>query len=891
MRILEMRAIPGPNIYSHSPVFTVKIDLEQCADITTAGLPGFAERLAEALPGLIDHHCSRGRPGGFMERLREGTYLGHVFEHVALELQTAAGESVSYGTTRSADSAGVYWVAFSYNHPRVAGEAAEAALELVDTISRGRPYDVRERLKGLSELAMQFRPGPSTRAVLDAAAARNLPVIPLDDGLLYQVGYGRKSRRIQAAETSLTSNIAADIATDKVLTKKLLLSAGLPVAEGTAALEPEEACRAARRLGYPVVVKPADGCKGKGVTLFVENDQEVREAFTQARVFSTRIMIEKQIPGLDYRVIVVDGKVAAAAERRPPVVVGDGLRSIEALVEELNRDPRRGDDHEMPLTKVTMDSVALHTLEKQGLTPATVLDEGRTAYLRWQANLSTGGSSRDVTDEVHPDIKAVCARAAHIVGLDIAGIDLIAHDIARPDGGGFAVIEVNAAPGLRMHIHPAEGNPRPVGNAIIDYLFDGNDGRIPIIAVTGTNGKTTTVRMLASMYQEAGLRTGYSTTDGVYIGDRKILDGDLAGPAGAGVLLQDPTIDAVVLEAARGGLIRKGLAYDYARVGVITNISEDHLGQDGAHSLEDLAYAKSLVVECVDPNGYAVLNADDPLVAGLQRRSPGRAAFFSTSCSNMLVHHAVSCGELCAYVTRQSLVVQQGTVVLLKLALSRIPATMGGKATHNIENALAAALAACAAGLPIQPIKSALMQFRCDMVHNPGRFNLYNYGRLKVLIDYGHNPAGILRVLEAVRFIPHRVLIGVIAAPGDRANETIRRVGCVAGEGFDRLIIKEDSDKRGRQPGEVARLLCEGAMSSRSRNGIDIVLDEAEAVRFAVRHAPARALVVVFYEKLHAVIHAVQQELGPLPVVRPRNQSSSPGEAARTPPVEDLITQ
>lgn len=865
MRIVEMRTLMGPNIYSRMPVHRVTLDLEDFSDLTTDRVPGFCDRLLESLPGIAGHYCSLGCPGGFVTRMRRGTYFGHVVEHVALELQTTAGEDVTYGTTRGTETPGVYQVVFSCRHPAVAEEAARLAVQLVESLIVGQSPSAERTIQALSVRALQCRPGPSTRAILTAAEERDIPITTLDEGLLFQLGYGVAARRIQAAETSWTSNISADIAKDKILTKRLLAAAGMPVPDGELVTTIDEACQAADRLGYPVVVKPVDGCKGQGVSLCLTAPGEVREAFELTRRLSKRVLVERQVPGRDYRAVVIGGRVEAIAERRPPEVNGDGIHSIRELMEALNADPERGNDHEKPLTRVTVDDGLTRTLAKQGLDLDTVLEPDRKAVLRWHANLSTGGASCDVTAEVHPAIQSLCVRAARVVGLDVAGVDLIAGDITRADGGGLAIIEVNAAPGLRMHLHPAKGLPRAVGEAVIDYLFAEGNGRIPLIAVTGTNGKTTTARLIASAFEEAGFVTGTCTTDSVVIGGEPVQIGDWAGPAGARMILGDPIVEAAVIEVARGGLIAKGLGYDRALVGVITNISEDHLGQDGVHTLDDLAHVKSVVSEQVLPDGWSVLNADDPVVASLACRAGGQIAYFSISPTNMLVRLSLGAGGLCGFVDQCVLVVQRGDRVLLRLPLVKIPSTLGGKAIHNVENALAASVASAAAGLPPSAIEASLVRFSCDLSQNPGRLNLFDYGNIKVLVDYGHNPAGIARIIQAVEAIEHRELIGVVAAPGDRSDETIRRIGRVAGSGFDRLVIREDSDRRGRAPGEVARLIGDGASSVRTRNGVEIVPDEAEAVQKAVADAPDGALVVVFYEKLDNVLSALAEVLGPRP--------------------------
>ena len=855
----------GPNYYSHRPVQIIDLDLDAMANQTSDRISNLKDNLIALLPGLAEHTCSPGHPGGFIERLESGTYLGHVVEHVALEIYNSVGIKVAYGTTRALNEKGLYRIVFNCSDAQTAPEVAALAVATVRRLARGQKTCLTDQLEKLRKLVAEIEPGPSSAAILRAAADRNIPVIALDSPLLYQLGYGCRAQRIQAAETSLTSGIAADIATDKELTKAMLAKAGLPVAPGCCVSSLPEAYRAADQIGYPVVVKPADGCKGKGVSLFLENKAEVMAAYKAARQLSKRILVEKHICGKDYRLVIVNGKVAAASERKPPCAFGDGMHTIAELIEEINADPRRGIDHEKPLTKIKVDRKVADTLQKQHLSFDSLLKTGEKAFLRWHANLSIGGTAIDVTDTVHPSVAAACIRAARLVGLDIAGVDLIAEDISKPNGQNMTLIEINAAPGLRMHLFPAEGQQRDVGKEIVDYLFElPEPGRIPLVAVTGTNGKTTVTRLITAAFTAAGYNAGYCSTDGVFLGGSLLAQGDYAGPGGAAMILRDPATEAAVLEVARGGILNSGLGYDYAKVAVITNISEDHLGSEGIMTLADLAHLKALVAERVLPDGCVVLNADDPLVAGLAKRAPALPAYFSLSRDNVLIRQNLNENHLCGYLDNSHpdnsyLCVQRGYESLLHLNVTLLPATNGGMILHNIQNLLAAAVAAIAAGINPVAVEKAMEAFGNDADHNPGRFNSYSNDHCNVIVDYGHNPAAIAVALEAADRIPHSSLWAVVAVPGDRSDETIRRVGIVAGTRCDHLIIKEDADRRGRKDGATANLVFEGAMSARSRNGVEIIADEGQAVRHALSTCPAKALVIIFYENMMTVLDVLAE--------------------------------
>ncbi|SHI64424.1 cyanophycin synthetase [Desulfofundulus thermosubterraneus] len=858
MKILDLRAYYGSNIYSYQPVIKIILDLAPDGCRSTSELGDFNRRLLSLLPGLGEHHCSRRRPGGFVERLKEGTYLGHVVEHVALELCKLAGQEVIYGKTRRGDGETVYEVIFEYVSAPGGLAAARAAVELVQALLEGRTVEVAELVERVRQAAEEEY-GPSTRAILEAARKRGIPVLPLGGGF-YQLGYGRHARRIAATITDHTPCTAVDLVQDKQLCNQLLAAHGVPVPESGIARTVEEALALAEKLGPPVAIKPVNGHHGQGVSLFVSGKARVRRAFELAGYYGRPVLVEKQIPGRQYRLLVVNGRMVAASLRLPPRVVGDGRRTVRELVEEVNRDPRRGEGHGRPLSKIPLDAVAVACLDRQGLTPRDVPGKGQVVYLRDNANLSTGGTAIDVTEQVHPANARLAVRVARLTGLDVAGIDVVVEDIGRPlEEQGGAVIEVNAAPGLRMHTHPVEGLPREVGAAIVDHLFPpGVPCRIPIVAVTGTNGKTTTTRMIGAILARAGLVVGMATSDGIYIDGRRVLAGDTTGPVSARLVLAEPEIDAAVLETARGGILRAGLGYEGSDVGVVTNISGDHLGQDGIETLEDLADVKSLVVETVRKNGYAVLNADDPHVLAMAGRVRGKIIYFSLVPDNITVRRHLGAGGTAVFVKNGMLVVARGQQVRRLLSVRRLPASLGGFARHNIQNALAAAAACLGLGVSMDHIRSGLESFRCNLEQNPGRLNILDVQGIRVVIDYAHNAAGYLSMVNVLRHFKRR-LIGVIGVPGDRLDEQIKEVGRIAGQNFSALVIKEDAHRRGRQPGEVAALLREGALEGGMHPGrIRVVLPEGEAVLRALLAAKPGDTVAIFYEKLDTVVKAIQ---------------------------------
>ncbi|MBZ4653391.1 MAG: cyanophycin synthetase [Peptococcaceae bacterium] len=852
MRILEIREYRGKNIYSHYPVVKAIIDLEDLANIWSDQIPGFAEKLARNIPQLQGHHCSRGREGGFLERVKEGTMFGHIVEHVALELQYMAGFSVIYGKTVATDNPGIYEVIVEAEVMEAGIQALKSALHLIQVLINNRECNVHGEIEKIRQAGREYGFGPSTQAIIEECRKRDIPVMPLGKGSLLQLGYGIKQQRVQATITGLTSCISVDIAGDKNLTKQLLAEGGIPVPWGDVARTEDEAVKIAVKLGDSVVVKPCNGNQGKGVTLNLKSEAEIRTAFRIAKEYSEDIIVEKYIVGKHYRLLVVGNKMVAAAERIPAHVIGDGIHSVEQLIELANQDPSRGEEHEKPLTKIKIDPAALLVLAKQKMHTSSVPEFKQVVYLRENANLSTGGTAVDVTEEVHPEISQLAVRAARIIGLDVAGVDLVTPDIKRPLDKEGAVIEINAAPGIRMHHFPSRGISRNAAGAIVDYLFpQGHSGRIPVVSITGTNGKTTTARLVGHIAGLWGKCVGLTTTGGVFVGRECLIKGDTTGPRSAQAVLRDSRVEIAVLETARGGILRSGLGYDKATVGVITNISEDHLGLDGIRDLKQLAHAKALVIEALVKQGTAVLNADDPWSMELASRVKENLLYFSLAEDNLVVKRHLSTGQKAVFLKKDQLVYAVGDEYRSIVAVEDIPLTVRGRASFNTANALAAAAACISLGIPLSVIKEGLQTFNLTTWHNTGRCELYQFGGIRVLLDYAHNPAAIQNVLQYAKKMEPRRLLGVLGVPGDRRDRDIMEAGRVAGNYLDYCVVKEDQDLRGRRAGEAASLLWEGFKLGTNKNKAgEIILPELTAVLAALSKCKPGDLLVILYEKL-----------------------------------------
>lgn len=889
MRVLETRVYRGPNPYGYRPVIRFKLDLEQLEQYPTTKLGSFTDRLLELMPTLHEHGCSYSEPGGFVRRLREGTWLGHVAEHITLELQGLAGTPVTYGKTRSTgDGDGTYYVVYSYKEERVGLMAGRLALCLIDHLlppelqgvqglelltpdsgiaatEPDAPFDFRAELDDLIRLAERLALGPTTQSLVDEARQRGVPAIRLDDQSLVQLGYGKFQQRIRASVTGRTSNIAVETASDKELTNRLLDDVGLPVPRNMLVRSADDAVAAAERIGYPVVTKPLDVSHGRGVSLNLHNADQVRWGYEQAAEYRSAVLVERFLTGNDYRVLVVNDQVVAVAERVPAHVKGDGTHTIRELVEITNRDPRRGIGHEKVLTRITINEQAERLLEQAGKTLDTILNDGEIFYLRSTANISTGGTAIDRTNETHYDNIEIARRAARVIGLDIAGIDIIAPNIAeslRETGGG--IVEVNAGPGFRMHLQPSEGTPRNVARPVINMLFPpGSPSRIPIVAITGTNGKTTTARMVAHMLKLHGQRVGLTTTDGIYIDGELYMRGDLTGPWSARMVLKDPTIEAAVLETARGGILREGLGFDRCDVGAVLNIQADHLGLRGVETLDDLARIKSLVVEVVQKHGTSVLNADDPLCVSMSERAGGRIAYFSMHGGERGPEHLrehIAEGGIAVVVQQgvrgEMIAIYHDEQYIPLLWTHLIPATLEGKARVNVANALAATAMAYSMGLPVETIRQALRTFSTSFYQTPGRLNIFDEYPFRVIMDYGHNPAALTQMVDLVgKLRPgYKRVIGVLSGPGDRRNQDLQQLGALAARMFDEMIIKQDHSLRGRKPGETAAIVQQGALEAGFDEGkITTILPELEAVDQALNRAEPNDLVVIFADQVTPV--------------------------------------
>ena len=868
MRILKTQTLRGPNYWSirRQKLIQMRLDLEDLAEKPSNLIPGFYEGLKQTLPTLIEHYCSRNYRGGFFERVQEGTYMGHIIEHVALELQELAGMPVGFGRTRSTSEPGVYNVAFEYVYEEAGRYAGRAAVRLCSSIAETGSYpseELAQDLADLRDLCANSALGPSTDAIVKEADARKIPWTLLSARAMVQLGYGVNQQRIQATLTNKSSILGVELACDKEGTKTILGEAGIPVPRGTVIYYLDELEDAIEDVGgYPIVVKPLDGNHGRGITIDVNNWDDAQEAYDLASAASkTRsVIVERFYKGNDHRLLVINGKLVAVSERIPAHVVGDGRSTIEDLIQKTNEDPNRGEGHDKVLTRISVDRSSLRVLERQGLSIDTVLRDGEIAYLRATANLSTGGIALDRTDDIHPENIWIAERVAKIIGLDIAGIDVVTPDISKPLGEVDGVIvEVNAAPGFRMHVAPSRGLPRNVAAPVLDMLFPNNkSSRIPIIAVTGTNGKTTTTRLIAHIYRKAGKVVGYTSTDGIYLGDYLVEKGDNTGPISAGVILRDPTVEVAVLECARGGILRSGLAFDQCDIGVVLNVAEDHLGIGDIDTIEQMAKVKGVVAETVHGDGYAILNADDPLVAAMAKKVKGKVAYFSMNQDNPIISDHLRRDGIAAVYENGYLSIFEGEWTLRIEEAVNLPVTMKGMAPFMIANALAACLAAFTQGVDIEVIREGVRTFQPGSDQTPGRMNLFDMGDYSVLVDYAHNPAGYEAVGGFVNNWQGERL-GVVGGPGDRRDEDLILLGRLSAQMFDYIIVKEDDDTRGRDRGEVADLIVKGILAENDQQSYETILDETEAIKTGMDKVATKGLVVIFPESVSRSISIVQE--------------------------------
>jgi cyanophycin synthetase len=813
MEILSVKVLRGPNQWASFPCLEAWVDLGRLEDFPSHTLPGFNERIMAWLPTMIEHRCSIGERGGFFERLRTGTWMGHVLEHVTLELQTLAGTPVGYGRAREAKTRGVYKVVIEYKEERFAIECLHAAHRLIMAAIEDAPYEVTGEVKRLRQVLLDVQLGPSTRSIVEAAIGRGIPTQRLTSGSLVRLGQGARQRRICAAETDRTGAVAETIAQDKELTRTLLAESGIPVPEGRPVDDAADAWAVAQDIGAPVVVKPRYGNQGRGVSVNLVTRDEVERAWILANEIDSSVVVERFVSGGDYRILVVGGRMVAAARRHPPTVLGDGVSTVRELMDRINEDPRRCGDHATSLSPMMIDEVAVAVLREQGLTDHSVPEAGRSVLLRRNANLSTGGSAEDVTDLVHPDVAARAIEAAKVVGLDVAGIDLVTDDVTRSlESQRGVIIEVNAAPGLRMHLEPTVGTPRNVGAAIVDSLFGpGDDGRIPTAAVTGTNGKTTVVRLISHLASTGGATVGMTCTEGVWVGGRQIDAGDCSGPKSARRVLANPAVTTAVFEAARGGILREGCGFDCCDVAVVTNIAEgDHLGIAEIDTPEQIAWVKGAIVAAVRPSGAAVLNAADPLVVAMKKWCKGQVVYFDANPANPVVVEHLAQGGLAATVRDGWIVLCDGPRETRLAHLDRVPLVHRGLVDFQVENVLASAAAAWRLGVPLELVRLGLESFSSGSGGSPGRFNLLDLDGASIVVDYGHNVPSLERICGTLARFPHARRTAVYSAAGDRRDEDLVAQGRLLAASFERVVIYEDAYIRGRQPGEITRLITGG---------------------------------------------------------------------------------
>ncbi len=912
MRILEKAVYVGPSLYAHFPVIRLYVDLGELEQWPSGRLgKSFTNPLIAALPGLYEHGCSYGKPGGFIRRLTEddGTWMGHILEHVAIELQNVAGEPVTFGKTRSQGDTGQYHVIYQYEQEDVGLEAGRLGLMLLHSLLPAElqpegavpvDFDFAAERDEFIRFAQRRALGPSTMSLVRAAEERRVPWIRLNEQSLIQLGHGRYQQRVQATVTSRTPHIAVELASDKEETNRILANLGLPVPRQRLVQREDDAVAAAERVGYPVVVKPFNANHGRGITIHVTTEEEVRRAFQVAREHSRSIIVESFITGDDHRMVVISGELVAVARRVPGHVVGDGTSTIEQLVEEVNRDPRRGIGHEKVLTRLVFDHQAETMLARKGYTQETVPAAGEQVFLRSTGNLSTGGTATDMTDVVHPDNAEMAVRAVKAIGLDVGGVDFLSTDITQSykDVGG-AICEINAAPGFRMHMAPSEGRPRDVAGPVMDMLFPrGTPSRIPIAAVTGTNGKTTTARMLAHINKLAGHHVGLTSTDGVYIDGQRTVSGDMTGPVATRMVLSDPSVDVAVLEVARGGLLRAGMGVRHCDVGAVLNVKADHLGLRGIGTLDELAQVKRIVVEVA--RDTAVLNADDPLCLKMADYTEAKHVCYVTmDPTHELVGEHIKAGGrgvvLESGIKGQMITIYDHNAHIPLLWTHLIPATLEGRAMHNVQNAMFAAAMAFSMGLKLEDIRHGLRTFDSTFFQAPGRMNIFDEHPFKVILDYGHNPHAIEAMCDLVeRLEPAGRRIVVLAAPGDRRDEDIADIARIAAGRFDSYFVRRDDQLRGRQPEEVPHLLRDGLLAHGvPAEQILVIPDEQAAIDRSLREAQSGDLVLIFADAITRSWKQVIQFRPESPATaverrkKPRPEPALVGEPAAMAPLVD----
>jgi cyanophycin synthetase len=862
MKIVEIKVLRGPNFWSNfrKKLIVMKLDLEHLEELPTNKIDGFSERIEAMFPSMKSHRCSKTYEGGFFERVKEGTWMGHVIEHIALEIQTLSGMNCGFGRTRGTGQHGVYNVVFSYMEERVGRYAATASVEIAESLISNTPYDLEASINEMRRMREQERFGPSTASIVDEAISRDIPYIRLNNESFVQLGYGKNQVRFRATMTDKTSSIAVDLASNKDETKRILEEAAIPVAKGTTIIYEEDVEKAVSRIGFPLVFKPLDGNHGKGASINVKTNEEAIAAFHHAKKYSRKIIVEKFIEGFDFRILVINHKFIAAALREPAHVIGDGKSTIQQLIEKENTDPRRGYGHENVLTEISIDKETTDQLNKLNYTLTTIIAEGVKCYVKGTANLSTGGTSTDVTDLVHPNNIFVFERISRVIGLDICGIDIMATNLSDPlASSGGVVLEVNAAPGFRMHLAPANGLPRNVAAPVLDMLYPvGKNCRIPIIAVTGTNGKTTTTRLISHIVKNNGYRVGFTTSDGIYVQNSMLTKGDTTGPVSAEFVLKDPTVEFAVLETARGGILRAGLGFSRCDVAIVTNIQEDHMGLSDIHTLKDMARVKGVVARAVKRDGFVVLNADNQYCVSISKTVDCNIAYFSMDETNPVIVEHCSKGGIVAIFENGYITIKKGEWKFRVDRVTNIPLTFGGKVNFMIYNVLAATLATYTYGFTIEDIRLNLQTFIPSAAQTPGRMNIFEFKDFKVLIDFAHNPDGYRGIKEFLELSDSAYKIGIITGTGDRRDDDIREMGRLATQMFDHIIIRQDKYLRGREADEIVNLIVEGIIEINQNQSYEYIPKEVEALKHAFSLAKSGSFIVALSDVIDNAIEIVQ---------------------------------
>lgn len=865
MKIQKIQVLRGPNIWSNyrRNLIQMRLDIEELENYPTDKIPGFRDRLQKLIPSLVEHRCSEGCRGGFFLRVELGTWMGHVIEHIALEIQTLAGMDCGFGRTRSTSEEGVYNVVFAYTDEEAGLYAAKAAVKIAEAVIQDKEYDLYSDIKKMKEICEYNCLGPSTKSIVDEAAKRNIPAIRLGKDSMIQLGYGTQQMRFQATTTCKTSVLAVELACNKQRTKEMLKNASVPVPDGGLCRNIDELKEIRDNIGFPIVVKPLNGNQGKGATININCIDDAVQAFALAQNYCNKVIVEKCITGFDFRVLVINNKFVAAAKRVPAHIIGNGKDSIKTLIDLVNFDTKRGNGHENVLTKIKVDQDTEVMLKNKAYTLDTILYPGEIMYLKSTANLSTGGSSIDVTDEVHPLNIALAERIARTIGLDICGIDIMANSLEEPiTNNGGAVIEVNAAPGFRMHLAPSEGKARNVAAPVVDMLFpDSKSGRIPLIAVTGTNGKTTTTRLMAHIAQQSGFCTGYTTTDGIYVSNKLMMEGDTTGPASASFILKHPSVEFAVLETARGGILRSGLGFDQCDIGIITNIKEDHLGLNDINTLEDLARVKSVVVHSVKKDGWAILNADDENCLDIADDLECNVAYFSLDANSSITRRFINEGKTIAVEENNVITIYKEGKSISIANCNTIPLTRNGEIRFMVANTLAATLAAYIWGFSSGDISKSLKTFIPGFEQTPGRMNLFELRNYNVLVDYAHNPHGYAAVEDYIKKITARKKIGIISGIGDRRDEDIRECAAIAGRMFDHIIIRQEHDLRGNSEEHIVNLLLEGLQTTGKKVTYEIIPDEKLAIEHALQIAEEGDFVTALTEEIKIVVDVIRQKM------------------------------